>query len=437
LEESGLEHMRLGELGEAERDLTAAVQQRENQNPGNQDHPSLTPGLNNLAVLHLKQHRLEEAAAGFRRVVQILEDQQQIQLSSRTALEIDIAKKNLATAERLMAKDAPPLSASAAASSSSSGSSGSSFPSSAWDKVRGLRGDSLKSAARKNKERIASLLGIDVTAMSEAEIDGEIKRSIRGDVVDTETRSEVLRGSIDLAFSLLDANGDGTLSKMEVLQGLERQEVQEMLQMGPFTDKDFFDRVYASIDTDGSNSIDRPEFVSHFLRKLSPADRAESRAYESAAEKKARLAASAATKFMSAGQAHRDARESARAVPIAHPPTLHSHPHYRPGSATALNKPELADIAMYEDVTRGLETSNRRRVGLEQDILALQSELRAVEADIVAKSSSADRLRAALTSHSSSHSSIVRQMNERLRHIDHAKRLADRPELRTSDRIYR
>jgi tetratricopeptide (TPR) repeat protein len=109
LETDGIEHMRLGELAEAERDLMAALKQREAIYSDDAEHPQLACALNNLAVLHLKQHRLEEAAAGFERVVRIKELVQRHTPSSRTLLEITAARNNLDAVRRFQAREAPPL----------------------------------------------------------------------------------------------------------------------------------------------------------------------------------------------------------------------------------------------------------------------------------------------------------------------------------------
>ena len=57
------------------------------------------------------------------------------------------------------------------------------------------------------------------------------------------------------AFDLLDENGSGALSRMEVLRGLKsKPKVRELLQMGPFTNQAEFDAVYKTIDADGRDS---------------------------------------------------------------------------------------------------------------------------------------------------------------------------------------
>ena len=50
LELAGLEHMRMGELGEAERNLLEALERRGRAVPDEPDHPSLSVAVNNLGI---------------------------------------------------------------------------------------------------------------------------------------------------------------------------------------------------------------------------------------------------------------------------------------------------------------------------------------------------------------------------------------------------
>lgn len=225
-----------------------------------------------------------------------------------------------------------------------------------------------------------------------------------------------------------------------------------MLEMTPFADPTAFDAVYAAIDTDGSQTIDRAEFVAYFLRRLAP----DHPGAETAAERKVRLAGGAAAQFADAGRLH---RERGR-VPLERPRTSEPwyapaarpldplplydplldpapHHHYRLAASSHLSHPEMADVSMYDDVTRGLENAQRRRAGLQHDIQALQKELHAVEADIYSKGVTAQRIRDALSSHRKSHSSIAGQMDERVRRLDERARLAMRPDIArpSSDRL--
>ena len=59
LELAGIEHMRLGDLMQAEKDLSEAFTRRSAAFPEEPNHQSLLSSINNMAVLHLKQHRLE------------------------------------------------------------------------------------------------------------------------------------------------------------------------------------------------------------------------------------------------------------------------------------------------------------------------------------------------------------------------------------------
>jgi len=454
IETEGIEHLRLGELGEAERNLMQALKQREAQHPDDPDHSSLSTALNNLAVLHLKQHRLEESAAGFERVIRIKERAQQLEPSSRAAMEISAAKNNLDTVRRFQEREsplapAPPLPPNAASFVPPSPASAASS-SLGWARLRELRGggsDSLKSTQLKHKERIAKSLGVQVAGKKEGEIDELIRRSVRGDV-DT----EATRILVDLAFELLDVDGNGVLSRIEVLRGMkEKPQVREMLQIGPFADPVAFNEVYTAIDADGSNSLDKAEFQRYFMRKLAPAEPP----LETAAERQQRLVGGAAFQFKDAGRMHRE-RASLGAslerpglaggaaggaagggrlgldLPSRLDPTAQRH--YRLGTGTAMSNPEVADLSTYDDLTRGLESAHRRRLGLQQDLAALQKELHAVEADIVTKGSAAERVRQALASHRNSHSSLAGSFDDQIRRLDERARLAMRPDMATGGR---
>ena len=53
LELAGIEHMRLGDLESAERDLSDALTRRGAVHPEEPNHQTLVCAINNLAVLHL------------------------------------------------------------------------------------------------------------------------------------------------------------------------------------------------------------------------------------------------------------------------------------------------------------------------------------------------------------------------------------------------
>ena len=458
LEHAGIMHMQQGDLDSAEVALLDALTKRSSAFPDDPDHQSLAGSLNNLAVLHLKQRRLDEAAAGFSRVVAISEVEQQRRPTARMALEIDSAKRNLATAQRLASQEAAEaaavsmqtaIAAAAAApvqlddpallpATSSAVNGGAA----AWAALRGVRGtDVLRTTARKNKDLIAKKLGIDAVGMRETDVDDAIRRAVSsrsaaggpgrpmsaggrptsagGVDVDLET----MRAAIGTAFDLLDEDGDGSLSRLEVLRGLKSKgQVRELLQMGPLTDPSEFDAVYRAIDADGSNTVDRKEFEAYFMRHLAPpaapahppaspygppppatASGLMPQAAEAARELDARRAAGAALRFVEAGKAaaqHR-AVEAALAEAGSRVPGGSSASRAAlAGSAgrhsSALFNSEASDLAAYDEVSRSLELSQRRKVGLQQDIEALQREMRAVDADIIEKGALAERLRATL-----------------------------------------
>ena len=307
---------------------------------------------------------------------------------------------------------------------------------------------------------------------------------------------EAARVSIGMAFDLLDENSDGRLSRLEVLKGLKtKPRVRELLQMGAFTDPAEFDAVYKAIDTDGSNNVDRREFESYFMRRLaggaggayppqSPAGYQQqqypphSYGYpppgypqqppypygagpsgagyrggpqgETQKERELKMAAGAALKFAQAGRdnaSRRDAADAqariadaAAATGLGNAAAL-NYPHLYGGSellsgssSVALLNAEASDLAAYDEVARSLEMSQRRRIGLQQDLETLQREMRQVEADIVAKSANAERLRQSLTRNRQAHTTVVSQIDSRLKQLDREQLLASRPHLRTADR---
>ena len=91
-------------------------------------------------------------------------------------------------------------------------------------------------------------------------------------------------------------------------------------------------------------------------------------------------------------------------------------------------------MAMYDELARGLETSQRRKVDLQAHIEALQADLRATEADIAAKTAAAERMRVALGQHRTAHGSVLGELESRIRQIDRQMSIAARPHLRTASR---
>ena len=466
--------MRIGELGEAERDFLAALQQREVQHPDEPDHPSFASSINNLAALHLKQHRLQEAHDGFSRVIRIHTSTQKTNPSSRVSMEIDIAKKNLACVERFLARERPPeaVPAAMAGGSRAQGSdAGGSATDSLWVKLRAAKGsDLLKSTALRQKEQVAKKMGINIKGRSEAEIDDLIRRSLRGEDVDGKN-TELIKIQVNLAFDLLDEDGGGTISRMELLKGMRdhrqvrqadcrgrarrphlrlaprerlrtlpaderrprRAQVREMLKMEQFTDPAHFNEIYHAIDADGSGEIDHKEFETYFMRKLAPGEQQ----YETKEERATRVMGSVAERFRSTAQPPASPKKGDARNGDAPPADPTGNHHYRLSSSSGMSQPEFNDLTAYDETTRGLEHAHRRKAGIEKDIAALQHELRSIEADIVSRSATADKLRSALSSHRSSHSSVIGQMDERIRQLDHANQLARRPALATSERLER
>ena len=86
--------------------------------------------------------------------------------------------------------------------------------------------------------------------------------------------STTLDLSCEAAFKLIDKNGDGTLTRAEIIKGCRNeQRVRELLQL-PLTirqedgTRDVFETVYQLIDKDDSKSIDLKEFQVFWVQNV-------------------------------------------------------------------------------------------------------------------------------------------------------------------------
>ena len=88
---------------------------------------------------------------------------------------------------------------------------------------------------------------------------------------ETSTADKVERDAIRAAFALIDKNGDGVLTRIEVIKALKKsKEVQHLLRLPAAIrqedgTRDAFEKVYQKIDVDDSKSITREEFEAYFL----------------------------------------------------------------------------------------------------------------------------------------------------------------------------
>ena len=86
--------------------------------------------------------------------------------------------------------------------------------------------------------------------------------------------SAVCLAMVREAFNRIDKNGDGTLSRIEVVQALRSSEEVRMLLHLPQKirqedgTRDLFERVFQKMDADESKSITLPEFEAYFLPAL-------------------------------------------------------------------------------------------------------------------------------------------------------------------------
>ena len=93
---------------------------------------------------------------------------------------------------------------------------------------------------------------------------------------ETSTADKVERDAIRAAFALIDKNGDGVLTRIEVIKALKKsKEVQHLLRLPAAIrqedgTRDAFEKVYQKIDVDDSKSITREEFEAYFLPPAPP-----------------------------------------------------------------------------------------------------------------------------------------------------------------------
>ena len=240
---------------------------------------------------------------------------------------------------------------------------------------------------------------------------------------------------------MLDEDRDGYLSRVDVLRGLKSQpKVREILlfPQSPLHDAAEFDAIYRAIDADGSNSIDRREFERYFLHRLTAAPSPPpthqypyyAPTYETPREREVRLGSTAAMRFMRAGHDATLRRTGAGALATLgdRASTLAALPHH-----TGL-RTEFADLAEYDELSRSLELSQQKKRQLLAEMDEMGASLRAVESDISLQTAAADRMRATLARHRSSHDALTSHLEARLTQIDRQKLLASRPHLRTADR---
>ena len=320
LELSGIEHLQQGALGAAEEDLSNALQQRAAQHEGDTEHESCVPAINNLAALRLKQNRYAEAAAGFRQVIAISSrmQSQASTPSTRTSLEIEAARRNLEAAERFMARDGIPIQPlpQPPPPASESGEVGY-----GWGALRKAKPDSLKKLGMSELQRMVKRLGGPTGGKKEDELAEMLRESLGSRSPSGDVDAEATRELVNMAFDLLDADGDGTLTRMEVLRGLKSNgEVQNLLKLPDKigSSRDAFDAFYKAIDADGSSGISRAEFEAYFMRHLGGGgSRASSPDLKGARGGKPAGSplASAALKLTAAGADARRRRESGESPP--------------------------------------------------------------------------------------------------------------------------
>ena len=405
LEQAGFDYLHRGDVGAAEDAFRQALSRREERVSAPPQAPTMTAdddggqamALNNIAMVHMKVGRVTDAVAELEEALRIRERANAAAPSSRGALEIESLQRNLATArglvDRQVALAAGDTAANAARGPSPTGGGrGWGVARASGDMLHKLTGDELQLVARR--------LG--------AKADGdakELQNSIRTAVGMGDVNAAVQREIVRATFDALDGDGDGELTKREVLKGLRSSaKIKKLLELpeklfpdegGSRDNKALVDRVFDSIDKDGGGTISYPEFEQYCLGKVA-------RARE--------VAAPAAAAFSAAGERAAAKREDLLASTLVEAPSV-------------LGNAVLADLALYDDLSRGLETSHRRRMGIQADLTRLADELKLVDGEIAQREEAVAALKKRLAVHRAGHQDVIGQLDARVRALDqgHAK----------------
>ena len=106
---------------------------------------------------------------------------------------------------------------------------------------------------------------------------GEASGPLGIDLSDSDSPLAANRASIEDAFRRIDANGDGVLSRIEVIKACRANEdirallgLPKVIRQEDGT-RDAFEAVFQAVDGDGSKGIDEEEFVGYFGRAAPPA----------------------------------------------------------------------------------------------------------------------------------------------------------------------
>lgn len=126
------------------------------------------------------------------------------------------------------------------------------------------RTDVLAKTPLLHKEMIVESFGETAYSKSEAELD----KLILLHMTSNDLKLEMTRRVVNLAFDLVDQNGDGTLSRIEVLTGMRRKPILRELLSMRFASPAAFNTIFSKIDVDGSGTIDRHEWETYFMDRL-------------------------------------------------------------------------------------------------------------------------------------------------------------------------
>ena len=201
LESRAVGLMREGRLDEAENSFRAAMDRKASAGAD-------AMSMNNLGTVHLRQNRIAEAMEEFEQALRIRERANADSPSSRGSLELGMIQRNLATAKRLAA---------------SHGYSGKPAGSRGWAVAR----DMLHKLSRDELQLAARRLGVGVEGSDE-----QMAQGIRAAVGSGDVNDIVQREMIRATFDLLDLDGDGELTKVEVLKGLRSSDkIKKLLEL--------------------------------------------------------------------------------------------------------------------------------------------------------------------------------------------------------------
>ncbi|KAL3926620.1 MAG: hypothetical protein SGPRY_003214 [Prymnesium sp.] len=193
--------------------------------------------LNNLGVVHMRQRRFSEAISDFKQALAVRQRYEVEASTSRGVLELGMIQRNLATAERLAPVVQP-----------------------------AVKQDGLDKLSLEEIQVVGRRLGVGPGTREQ--MVSRIRQSVGNGDVDVVVQLEMIHAT----FDVLDLDGDGQLTKVEVLKALRGSDkVKKLLELpeklfpdegGKRSNKKLVDHVFDEIDRDGGGTITAEEFKS-------------------------------------------------------------------------------------------------------------------------------------------------------------------------------